>query len=183
MTAETINFQLVPPHVHCCNAAKWAIQTFKNHFIAGLCSTDNKFPIHLWDRLLPQAELTLNLLRGSCINPCLSAWAQLHGPIDFNRTPIVPPGIHVIVHEKPTTQRSWAPHSVDRWYLSPALKSYQCYTVWINKTRAQHICDTLTWLPTKIHMPSASSIDHILAGIANIAHASNIRHQTHHWPH
>jgi len=37
--------------------------------------------------------------------------------------------------------------------------------------QAQHICDTLTWLPAKIPMPSASSIDHILAGIANIAHA------------
>jgi len=50
------------------------------------------FPIHLWDWLLPQAELS-NLLHGSCINPSLSAWAQLHGTFDFNHTPIAPTGI------------------------------------------------------------------------------------------
>jgi len=90
MATEGIDYQLVPPHLHCCNAAECAICTFKNHFIAGLCSTDKEFPIHLWDCLILQAKLTLNLLHGSCINPKLSAWAQLHGPFDFNCTPIVP---------------------------------------------------------------------------------------------
>ena len=84
MTAEDVEFQLVPPHVHRRNAAERSIRTFKNHFIAGLCSADKDFPIHLWDRLVPQAELTLNLLRGSRINPKLSAWAQIHGIFDFN---------------------------------------------------------------------------------------------------
>ncbi len=27
-----IEFQLVPLHLHCCNAAECAIRTFKNHF-------------------------------------------------------------------------------------------------------------------------------------------------------
>jgi hypothetical protein len=34
--AEAIAFKLVPPAVHCCNAAYLAIRTFQNHFIAGL---------------------------------------------------------------------------------------------------------------------------------------------------
>ena len=46
-----------------------------------------ELPLHLWDRLLPQALLTLNLLRGSRINPKLSAWAQVNGLFDYNRTP------------------------------------------------------------------------------------------------
>jgi hypothetical protein len=50
-------------------------ELFKNHFIAGLCSTDRDFPLHLWDWLVHQATLTLNLMRGSRINPKLSAWA------------------------------------------------------------------------------------------------------------
>ena len=62
LTNENVDFQLVLPHLHHRNAAEWAIQTFKNHFIAGLCSTDKDFPIHLWDRLVPQVELMLNLL-------------------------------------------------------------------------------------------------------------------------
>ena len=64
-----INYQIVPPHVHWRNTAKRAIRTFKNHFVAILCGTDPDFPLHLWCRLLPQAQLTLNLLRKSQINP------------------------------------------------------------------------------------------------------------------
>jgi hypothetical protein len=86
-----VDFQLAPPGIHRRNSAERAIRTFKNHFIAGLSSTNPLFPLHLWCRLLPQALLTLNLLRGSRINPNLSAWAQVHGQYDFNRTPIAPP--------------------------------------------------------------------------------------------
>ena len=62
MKSTNINYQLVPPHVHRRNAAERAIRTFKNHFVAGLATTNKRFPLHLWDRLLEQAEMTLNLL-------------------------------------------------------------------------------------------------------------------------
>jgi hypothetical protein len=55
-------FQLVPPDMHCRNRAERAIRTFKDHFIAILAGVDPKFPPYLWELLLPQAELTLNLL-------------------------------------------------------------------------------------------------------------------------
>ena len=96
------DFQTVPPHQHRRNAAERSMQTFKNHFVAGLCSTNPEFPLHLWDRLVPQAEISLNLLRGSRLNPKLSAYAQMHGLYNFNKTPIAPPGIRVVVHEKPS---------------------------------------------------------------------------------
>ena len=146
-------FQLVPPGIHQRNAAKRAIWTFKNHFIAGLCSVDKDFPIHLWDCLLPQALLSLNLLRGSRLNPKLSTWAQLHRNFDFNQTPIAPPGICVIVHKKPDKHTSWSPHGVDGWYVGPALDSYSCYNVWVWDTRRVRICNTILWFPTKVAMP------------------------------
>ena len=95
-------------------------------------AVDNATPTatDLWDQLLPQAEITLNLL-GAQLNPKLSAWAQLHGTFDFNRTPLAPPGIHVIVHEKPGNRTSWSPHGLDGWYTGPAIESYHCYTCWI----------------------------------------------------
>ena len=166
-----IDFQLVPPGMHRRNAAERAIRTFKNHFIAGLCSVDQNFPLHLWDKLLPQAELTLNLLRGSRINPKLSAHAQLHGTFDFNRTPLAPPGIRVLVHVKPSERTTWSPHAADGWYVGPAVDSYRCYTVWMWDSRATRICDTLTWFPTKVTMPLANSNDLILAGIQDILQA------------
>jgi hypothetical protein len=64
-TINDITYQLVPPHCHRRNAAERAIRIFIEHFVAGLFSVDPDFPLHLWDRLLPQAEITLNLLRTS----------------------------------------------------------------------------------------------------------------------
>ena len=169
MTAEGIDFQLVPPHVHRRNAAERAIRTLKNHFITTLCATDPAFPLYLWDRLLPQAMLSLNLLRGSRMNPKLSAHAQLFGTFDYNRTPIAPPGTRVIIHSKPATRDSWAAHGLDGWYLGPAPESYRCYTCWVNETRRERICDTVAFLPLHVALPVATPNDMILASLKDIA--------------
>jgi hypothetical protein len=62
-TTNDVYYQLVPPDCHRRNAAERAIRTFKEHFVAGLSSVDPAFLLQLWDRLLTQAEITLNLLR------------------------------------------------------------------------------------------------------------------------
>jgi hypothetical protein len=79
---ENCNLLLVEPHNHRVNAAKCAIQTFKAHFISILATIDSKFPLQLWDRLTPQVESTLNMMRPSCINPRISAYQAVHGPYD-----------------------------------------------------------------------------------------------------
>ena len=149
----------MPPHFHRHNSAECAIQTFKNHFIARLASTDLNFPLSNWCRLLPQAELTLNLLRPSQLNPILSAYAQLEGAFDFTRTPLAPLGTCVIVHEKPTQRRTWAPHGVDGWYIGPAMDHYQCYRVWIPSTHAERTADTVQFFPTILCTPNLSHRD------------------------
>jgi hypothetical protein len=55
-------FQLVLPDMYCCNQAERAICMFKDHFLATLAGINSVFPPYLWDLLLPQAKLTLNLL-------------------------------------------------------------------------------------------------------------------------
>jgi hypothetical protein len=95
-----LEYQLVPPHTHRHNAAERAIHTFKNHFIAGLCSANTDFPIRLWDQLIPQAEITINLMRASRANPTISAYEAVFGPFDHNQTPLAPPGCKVLIHEK-----------------------------------------------------------------------------------
>ena len=54
MTEEKEDYQLVPSGMRRRNSAERAIRTFKNHFIAGLASTDPNFPLNLWDRLIEQ---------------------------------------------------------------------------------------------------------------------------------
>jgi hypothetical protein len=165
LSTNNITLQLTPPHVHRRNAAERAIRTFKNHFLAGLSSTDPNFPLHLWDRILPQAIITLNLLRPSRLNPALSAYAQVHGAFNANATPLAPPGIRVKVHEKPTQRQSWASHSSDGWYIGPAMDHYRCHRVWIT--------DTLAWFPSHIPMPFPSATDIIKSAITDIANVFN----------
>jgi hypothetical protein len=97
-TANDVDYQLVPPRCHRRNAAERAIRTFKEHFVAGLSSVDPAFPLHVWYRLLPQAEITLNLLRTSRLHPQLSAAAHFHGLVDYNKTDFAPPGCKIIAH-------------------------------------------------------------------------------------
>ena len=82
-------YQLVPPHSHRRNSAERAIQTWKNHFKAGLATTDPNFPLTAWDHLIPQTNITLNLLRSARANPnvCFGNWVLCNsnfGPLNPN---------------------------------------------------------------------------------------------------
>ena len=168
MHEQKEDFQLTPPGIHRRNSAERAIRTFKNHFIAGLASTDPNFPLNLWDRLIEQAYITLNLLRGSRMNPKLSAYAQIEGEFDYNRTPLAPPGIRVVVHDKPSERGSWDSHGVDGWYIGPAMESYRCFKTYIWSTKAERITDTIEWFPHHVSMPKSSDLEILVAATKDI---------------
>jgi hypothetical protein len=153
-TVNDIAYQLVPPHCHRCNAAERAIRTFKEHFVSGLSSVDPSFPMHLWDRLLPQAEITLNLLRTSRLHSQLSAAAHYHCLVDYNKTAFSPPG--------PGKRRTWAPHGQHGYSLGPAMHHYQCQNVYISATASERIVDTLEFFPRNYQMSQLSSTDRLL---------------------
>jgi hypothetical protein len=167
---QDITFQLVPPYSHSRNSAERAIRSFKDHLIAGLCSTDKSFPMHLWDRLLPQAVTTLNMLRTSRINPKLSAATHIFGQYDFNRAPMAPPGTRIIAHETTSRRRTWAPHGQDGWYIGPALEHHRCYTVYITKTRSNIIVETVDFSPKKFTLPFPSSHDLATQAASDLTH-------------
>jgi hypothetical protein len=114
---NNIRIQLVEPHNHRVNAAERAIQTFKNHMIAGLSTCDALFPSLLWDRTVPQAQDSLNMLRTSRAHPKLSAYHILEGAHDFNRVPWAPPGTRATIFNPPETRTSWGPRAIDAWYI------------------------------------------------------------------
>ena len=58
-----IQFQLVPPQMNRTNYEERAMRTFKNHFIAALCTMSPIFPFYLCDHLLPQVTMTINMLQ------------------------------------------------------------------------------------------------------------------------
>jgi hypothetical protein len=91
-TTNDVDYQLVPPHCHRRNAAERAMRAFKEHFVTGLSSVEPPFPLHLWDRLLTQTEITLNHLRTLILHPQLSVAAHFHGLVYYNKTTFAPPG-------------------------------------------------------------------------------------------
>ena len=90
----------MPPHTHQRNAAERAVRTFKNHFIAALCTLEPLFPFYLWDRLFPQVTMTLNILRQYQLNPVISAYEQVYGIHNFEGAPLALLGCKVEIHEK-----------------------------------------------------------------------------------
>jgi hypothetical protein len=161
-TVNDIAYQLVPPHCHRRNAAERSIRTFKEHFVAGLSSVDPAFLLHLWDILLPQAEITLNLLRTSRLHPQLSAAAHFHGLVDYNKTAHAPPGCKIIAHKRPGKRRTWAPHGQHGYSLGPAMHHYRCQNVYISATASERIVDTLEFFPHNYQMPQLSSTSRLL---------------------
>jgi hypothetical protein len=168
---QDITFQVVPPYSHRQNSAERAIRSFQDHLIAGLCSTEKSFPMHLWDRLLPQAFITLNMLRTSRINPKLSAATHIYGQYDFNRALMAPPGTRIISHDTPNRRRAWAPHGQDGWYIGPALEHYRCYTVYTTKTKSERIVETVELFPEKFTLPFTSAQELPTQAAANLTHA------------
>jgi hypothetical protein len=139
--------------------------------VAGLSSVDSSFPLHLWDRLLPQAEITLNLLQTSRLHPQLSAAAHFHGLVDYNKKAFAPPGCKIIAHEKPGKRRTWAPHGQHGYSLGPAMHHYRCQNVYISTTASERIVDTLELFPHNYQMPQLSSTDRLIVAAKDMKDA------------
>jgi hypothetical protein len=170
-TINDVEYQLVPPHCHRHNAAERDICTFKEDFFAGLASIDPDFPLQLWDHLLPQVEMTLNLLRKSRQHPQLSAAAHYHGMVDYNKTDFAPPGCKILAHEKPSKRRTWAPHGQHGYYLGPVVHHCRYQHVYISSTASERIVDTLEFPPDNSSMPQLSSTDRLLVATKDMATA------------
>ena len=170
MTKNKIDIQLAPPHMHRRNLAERAIRTFKEHFVSIRAGCDPRLPKNLWCRLIPQAVITLNLMRPSRLHPKLSAYAHIHGEFDYNRTPLAPPGSQVLVHEKPKQRGSWDDHGLRGWYMEPAMAHYRCYTCYIPATNGERISDTVEFFPHVAPMPQQSSRDQAIQAIRDLIH-------------
>ncbi len=121
------DMELVPPGCHQRNAAEVAIRNFKAQFLSVLAGVPDDFPPSLWDRLLPQTKITINLICQSNATPNVSAYMHLSGPFDYNKMPLTPMECGAQVHEKTHKQGTWASHSVDGWYLFTSPENHRTH--------------------------------------------------------
>ena len=165
--------QMVPPDSHRRNIAERAIQTFKNHFVAILSGVDAKFPMQLWCKLLPQTILTLNLMRQSNVAPKVSAYAYLHGEFSYNDMPLAPLGCAVQLYETPHRRKTWAEHSVDGFYVGSSDEHYRSHKIWVTKTKAMRVSETVFFKHKYITQPTLTPKDVIIKALQDLKHALN----------
>jgi hypothetical protein len=133
-----LDMELVPPGCHRRNAAKVAICNFKAHFLSVLAGVvANNFPPNLWDWLLPQTEITINLIQQSNATLNVLAYAHLSGPFDYNKMPLTPMGCEAQVHKKTDKRGTWAYHSVNGWYLFTSPEHYCTHNCHIKHTKSK----------------------------------------------
>ena len=149
MQAQNGAVQFVKPNNHRVNAAKRAIQTFKNHFISSLCTTNPDFPFQLWNHLTEQAVITCNILRRSQLNPDIAAYEQVHGAkYKWTAHPMAPPGTRAVIHSSTLT------------LCGPALDHYRCSHFYVPDTQAMHISGSFQLYPVHCHLPTCTSAEH-----------------------
>ena len=157
--------ELVPLGCHRQNAAEVAIQNFKAHFLSILAGTAEDFPLSLWDRLLPQAKITINLLRQANADPTKSAYAYLCGPFDYNRMPLAPIGCRVQDRKNTDQRGTWAYRSDNWWCLFTSLEHYRVHNCHIKDTRHERLSDTVQFMHKNITNPMITQADKLMIAI------------------
>jgi hypothetical protein len=148
-----------------------SIQTFKAHFISILASINNKFPLLLWCHLLEPTELTLNLLCQSRVAPKILAFAHVHGTRNYIQKLFAPIGCVVQTHVKPNDRLSWDTRSEPGFNLGTSMEHHQCFRVYVTRTRATRISDTIVFKHQYITSPMISPESHVVAAAQQLVTA------------
>ena len=132
-----LEYEIVPKGKHRQNLAleERALQTWKAHTIGALSGVSATSPHGLWDELLPQPDMQVNLLRYSNIHPKVCSWNVLNGARDFNRHPLAPLGVGIQMLEHPDKKKTWGVKSKPGYYVVTSLEHYRYYWGWMNDTK------------------------------------------------
>ena len=101
------------------------------------------YPRNLWDIIVPQTELALNLLRQARLDHTKSAWEAFAGPLNYDATPLGPLGCEVISHKKTDTRNSWDFRGEPAWNFGVSLKYYRCQNIIAKGTQSSRVSDML----------------------------------------
>ena len=116
---------------------------WKDHTIGSLCGVSSTFTLGLWDKLLSQLYMKVNILRFSNIHPKVFSWTLLNGAHDFNRHPLVPLGVEIQMLEHPNKRKTCGVKSKPGYYVGTYLENYRYYWGWTNETKRIRGSDTV----------------------------------------
>jgi len=170
---QQVNIQLVEPHNHRVNAAETAVKAVKYHMLAALATIDPTCPLQLWDKFLPQIQDTLNLLRTSRRDSSVSAYQEMEGDFDFNKTPMAILGLRALAYVDPTIRAAWEPHALDAIYVSSCKQHYRLLEFWIDKTKNYRTSGTYRTYPAHCSTPTLSEADKTIIAATELVRELN----------
>eukprot|EP00804_Cyclotella_cryptica_P002038 CCRYP_007429-RA/>CCRYP_007429-RA protein AED:0.44 eAED:0.44 QI:0/0/0/1/0/0/2/0/148 len=109
--ATKATIHLVNPDDHRVNASEQTIQTWKEHWLAGMGTLDQTCPIQLWPYVI------------------------LEGQFKFNKTPLAPVDIKALFLLDPSRQNTWQSRTIDTWHVGPEKQHYHNYRFFIPETK------------------------------------------------
>jgi hypothetical protein len=152
LTSKETARQNVKAHHQNSNAAEPAVKSAKYHIISHVATLDNDCPIQLWSEMLPQMEDTLNMMRTSRNNNDKTAYEEIHGAFDWNKTPLAPLGNKGMVYLTPNTRNTFAPHCDEAFTVRRAPFHHQLLIFSYQRPR-----DTKSLEPTASTQPTGRS--------------------------
>ena len=159
---------LATPHNKRANRAERIMNIVKPVIIGAIAGTNRDFPIKLWDKLLPQCEIVMNLLRPSFKDANISCYGAFYGAYDFMKHPMAPPGVMVMYYHHAKERTSWGHRSKMGFYVGPALFHFQCFTVVDKITKKAHVTDTLAFHPERVIMPGSNKIELLTSALKQL---------------
>ena len=169
LRAKKCRWKFVELANHRVNASERAIQTLKNHFISGLCSTDSQWPTQLWDKLANQAATKLKILRRSRIDPTKLAFHQLNGhKYDWNAFTMAPPGTRAVIYISVEGHTSWGTRGIDVWYCGPSMDQYRNCILFIPETGSYRISGSFDLFSQHCLLPEFTPIQHTREVLAEL---------------
>ena len=105
------------------------------------------------------------------MNPKLSGYAQLHGELNYNATPLAPPGTKTSVHEILTVRESWEVHVGKGWYLGPSMEHNRCHHIYITETRGERDSEFVDFFTHNTPLLYKYSSENIIIEAHELAHA------------
>ena len=144
------------------NPAERSLQTYKSYIKSTIALIPPTFPIALWCKLLPQINLSVNIVCKCRQNPLLSVWSAMEGEYHFDSTPIAPAGSEMLMHENPGRRRTFGYNAKKACYIAPCLRHYRTCRGIVASTGAERMSDTVKFKHHAIAIPQLTPTDIIL---------------------
>ena len=97
--------------------------------------------------------MTLNMVRRSRVTPRLSAYQQVWGNFDSNRTPMEITGCKALVHLCPQESLAYSSRDVLGFYVEPSMHKFRNCAYYVPSSMDTQDSNTVHFYPRHTQMP------------------------------